>query len=253
VQSGDWLATRQALKADPAHIDWQPTQRASDLLPAIRRSAERMAVDPSLRAAASAASLPAQVAREALHALGQQQWLCALREGPWGSAALNAHIEAVLRQAWRVDGAGDWFGGRAVIVHQNDYELGLFNGDIGICVREADGRLGVWFAGAAEKAPRRFAPLDLPHCESAFAISIHKSQGSEYPCVIVVLTNEHYYMLKRNLIYTAITRAAELLIIVGSKRAVQLAVSNNAEQKRYTSLFKLPGQTETTLAPTYMF
>lgn len=225
VQSGDWLATRQALKADPAHIDWQPTQRASDLLPAIRRSAERMAVDPSLRAAASAASLPAQVAREALHALGQQQWLCALREGPWGSAALNAHIEAVLRQAWRVDGAGDWFGGRAVIVQQNDYELGLFNGDIGICVREADGRLGVWFAGAAEKAPRRFAPLDLPHCESAFAISIHKSQGSEYPHVHVVLPPDpEHRILSRQLLYTALSRARHSIHLYASDAVLEASL-----------------------------
>jgi exodeoxyribonuclease V alpha subunit len=73
----------------------------------------------------------------------------------------------------------------------------------------------------------------------AYACTIHKSQGSEYPCVIVVLTSEQYFMLKRNLVYTAITRAANLLIIIGSKNAVNRAVTNNSEQKRYTSLFKL--------------
>ncbi|MEZ5456651.1 MAG: exodeoxyribonuclease V subunit alpha [Lysobacteraceae bacterium] len=225
VQTGDWMTALQALHADPAHIDWQSTQRARDVLPAIRRSAERLAADSALQAAAGAASDPTQVARAALLALGRQQWLCALREGQWGSVTFNAHIEAILRQAWRVDGTGDWFGGRAVIVQQNDYELGLFNGDLGICVREADGRLGVWFAGTDAEAPRRFAPLDLPHCESAFAISIHKSQGSEYPQVHVVLPPDpEHRILSRQLLYTALSRARQSVHLYAGEAALRAAL-----------------------------
>lgn len=133
----------------------------------------------------------------------------------------------------------------------NDYERDIYNGDIGYLAGLDDEEEELIFNFGEREV--KFSNSSLDDVTLAYACTIHKSQGSEYPCVIVVLTNEQYYMLKRNLIYTAITRAAELLIIVGSKRAVQLAVSNNAEQKRYTSLFKLPGQTETPLAPTYMF
>ncbi|MCA0388832.1 MAG: ATP-dependent RecD-like DNA helicase [Bacteroidetes bacterium] len=133
----------------------------------------------------------------------------------------------------------------------NDYERDIYNGDIGYLAGLDDEEEELIFNFGEREV--KFSNSSLDDVTLAYACTIHKSQGSEYPCVIVVLTNEQYYMLKRNLIYTAITRAAELLIIVGSKRAVQLAVSNNAEQKRYTSLFKLPGQTETSLAPTYMF
>ena len=133
----------------------------------------------------------------------------------------------------------------------NDYERDIYNGDIGYLTGLDDEEEELIFNFGEREV--KFSNSSLDDVTLAYACTIHKSQGSEYPCVIVVLTNEQYYMLKRNLIYTAITRAAELLIIVGSKRAVQLAVSNNSEQKRYTSLFKIPGQTETTLAPTYMF
>lgn len=232
VQSGDWTTTSQALRADPAHIDWQAVQRVNDVLPAVRRSAERLAADPTLQAAAGPTDQPSQIARAALRALGQQQWLCALREGSWGSAAINVHIEAVLRQAWRVEGTSDWFGGRAVIVQQNDYELGLFNGDVGICVSETDGRLGVWFAGTDEDAPRRFAALDLPHCESAFAISIHKSQGSEYPQVHVLLPPDpEHRILSRQLLYTALSRARQSVHLYASEAALRAALERRISRE----------------------
>lgn len=225
VQSGDWLSTLQALNADPAHIDWQPIQRAEALLPAIQRSAARLASEPALHAAANGTDDPADVARAALATLGSEQWLCALREGQWGSALLNARIEDRLRQAWHIGSTGDWFGGRAVIVLQNDYELGLFNGDIGICVRETDGRLGVWFAGTDNDSPRRFAALDLPHCESAFAISIHKSQGSEYPHIHVLLPPDpEHRILSRQLLYTAVSRARQSVHLYASEAALAAAL-----------------------------
>ena len=124
----------------------------------------------------------------------------------------------------------------------NDYERDIFNGDIGYLtgVNDEDEQLIFNFG---EKQVE-FTVTELDDITLAYACTIHKSQGSEYPCVIVVLTNEQHFMLKRNLIYTAITRAASLLLIVGSKRAVHRAVTNNSEQKRYTSLFKLPGGTD---------
>ena len=121
----------------------------------------------------------------------------------------------------------------------NDYERDIYNGDIGYLtgVNDEEDQL-VFNFGDREVG---FTVTELDDITLAYACTIHKSQGSEYPCVIVVLTNEQYFMLKRNLIYTAITRASNLLLIVGSKRAVHRAVTNNSEQKRFTSLFKLQG------------
>ncbi len=72
----------------------------------------------------------------------------------------------------------------------------------------------------------------------AYAVSVHKSQGSEYPCVILPLTTSHYMMLQRNLLYTAITRASQLMVIIGTKKALAIAIKNNKVQERFTSLFK---------------
>ena len=77
---------------------------------------------------------------------------------------------------------------------------------------------------------------ELDDITLAYAATVHKSQGSEYPCVILTLTSSHYVMLQRNLLYTAVTRAVKLMIIVGTKRALSLAVSNNRISKRYASL-----------------
>jgi exodeoxyribonuclease V alpha subunit len=122
----------------------------------------------------------------------------------------------------------------------NDYERDIFNGDIGF-LKEFDDDEEELILTFGEKDVK-FNNASLDDLTLAYACTIHKSQGSEYPCVIVVLTNEQYFMLKRNLIYTAITRAANLLIIIGSKQAVARAVYNTSEQKRYTSLFKVLSQ-----------
>jgi exodeoxyribonuclease V alpha subunit len=79
---------------------------------------------------------------------------------------------------------------------------------------------------------------ELDEITLAYAVTVHKSQGSEFPCIIVPVTTSHYMMLQRNLLYTAITRAKKLLILIGSKRALSMAVSNNKVKNRFTSLFK---------------
>lgn len=119
----------------------------------------------------------------------------------------------------------------------NDYERDIYNGDIGFLKAVDDEEEELIFNFGDREV--NFNNSSLDDLTLAYACTIHKSQGSEYPCVIVVLTSEQYFMLKRNLVYTAITRAANLLIIIGSKNAVNRAVTNNSEQKRYTSLFKL--------------
>ena len=80
---------------------------------------------------------------------------------------------------------------------------------------------------------------DLDELTLAYAVTVHKSQGSEFPCIILPLTTSHYMMLQRNLLYTAITRATKLLILIGTKRALAMGVNNNKVKSRFTSLFKL--------------
>lgn len=110
----------------------------------------------------------------------------------------------------------------------------VYNGDIGriLKINSDDQEVTVLFDG------RRVAYdySDLDELVLAYAVSVHKSQGSEYPCVVVPLLTQHYVMLQRNLIYTAITRGKKLVILVGSKRALAIAVKNDKMQKRYTHL-----------------
>lgn len=132
--------------------------------------------------------------------------LCALREGPAGSLALNAAVERDLRRrAGSSDGA--WFAGRQILITANDYRLGLFNGDTGIALATGpDGALEVWFRDAAGSL-RPLPPALLPAHESAFALTVHKAQGSEFDEVLIVLGDRDARVLTRELLYTAATRA----------------------------------------------
>jgi exodeoxyribonuclease V alpha subunit len=117
---------------------------------------------------------------------------------------------------------------------RNNYEKEVFNGDIGriVSIDFEEQKVLVKF----EDRVVGYEWSDLDNLVLAYAISIHKSQGSEYPAVIVPLLPQHYIMLQRNLLYTAITRARRLVVLVGSKRAVAIAVKNNKVQHRYTNL-----------------
>lgn len=133
--------------------------------------------------------------------------LCALREGPFGAVAINAAIEHELRRrSDRADSSG-WYPGRLVIVGSNDYRLGLFNGDIGIALPGSErGALEVWFRNA-DGSLRALPPLALGTCEPAYALTVHKAQGSEFDEVVVLLPERDARVLTRELVYTAVTRA----------------------------------------------
>jgi exodeoxyribonuclease V alpha subunit len=118
---------------------------------------------------------------------------------------------------------------------QNDYEKGVFNGDLGRIVRinlEAQ-EVTIDFDG--KKVPYDYPDLD--EIVLAYAISIHKSQGSEYPAVVIPILSQHYVLLQRNLIYTAVTRGKKLVVMVGSKRALAMGIGNDKTKKRYTYLW----------------
>ncbi len=151
-------------------------------------------------------------AGEALQRLRRLQILCALRDGPYGAQGVNELFAR--RLAARLDVASErpWYHGRPVIVTRNDYARGLFNGDVGIALEGADG-LRVWFEQSdrdGNAGLRSHSPRALPAHDSAWAITIHRSQGSEYRDVAVLLPPDaDNRILTRELVYTAISRAKE--------------------------------------------
>jgi exodeoxyribonuclease V alpha subunit len=152
-----------------------------------------------------------------LQALGRFQVLCALREGPWGVQALNRVIGQVLAIATE-----DWSIGRPVLVTRNDYNLNLMNGDIGLCLPTAKG-LRVAFADTApdgQVCVRWVSPSRLDAVDTVFAMTVHKSQGSEFEHVALVLPDRITPVLTRELLYTGITRAKSRLTLVVPKPGV---------------------------------
>jgi len=125
--------------------------------------------------------------------------------------------------------------GDKVMQIENDYEKDVFNGDIGeiMAAEEKDGKLEVQFD---EGKLREYKGADLASLVLAYAVTIHKSQGSEYRAVVVPLLTQHYIMLKRNLLYTAITRSRELVVLVGAKKALGIAINDDRENVRYSLL-----------------
>ncbi|QOW23061.1 AAA family ATPase [Novilysobacter avium] len=196
----------------------------------------------------------------ALDGLRERQLLCALREGEFGAEAANRHLESSVRAASSGDALsltrGEWYPGRAVMITRNDYTAGLFNGDLGICLEDADGALGVWFAvtvaasaasaasagsvidddagaPATERSRRAvcFAPGSLPDHQGGFAITIHKSQGSEYREVAVLLPPDpDNRILSRQLLYTGISRARQKVQLWQSDAVLRRAISTPARR-----------------------
>jgi len=146
-------------------------------------------------------------ALEALKAFAQFQVLCAVRDGPWGVEFFNQRIAQSL--GFRDDG---WYAGRPVMVTRNDYNLSLMNGDVGLCMPYANG-LRVAFANG-QGGIHWVLPSRLDGVESVFAMTVHKSQGSEFEHVFLVLPNTSVAVLTRELLYTGITRSKTRLTFV---------------------------------------
>ena len=126
--------------------------------------------------------------------------------------------------------------GDKVMQIRNNYEKDVFNGDIGRVSRIDGKNVTVSFPERPEGNYVTYAQGEVEELQLAYAMSVHKSQGSEYPCVILLMVQSHYIMLQRNLLYTAVTRAKEKVLIVGSKNAVRTAVENDKTKRRYSLL-----------------
>ncbi|MBD9480582.1 exodeoxyribonuclease V subunit alpha [Pseudoxanthomonas sp. PXM02] len=167
---------------------------------------------------------------EALAHSTRLRLLTAVREGPQGARTLNARIERLLVDTGTgsTRGAPGHFHGQLLIVTENSYRHRLFNGDIGICLRDDRGALVAWFPGEDPAQPRAFHPAALPAHESAFAMTVHKAQGSEFDAVWLLLPARSNRVLSRELVYTGITRARRELHIAGSDAVIRDALARHA-------------------------
>ena len=183
-------------------------------------------------------------ARFGFDAITDIQVLTPMHRGELGTAAVNRALQERLNPPGSAPelGRGErtFRRGDKVMQLKNDYDRNVFNGDIGLIdmIDLEAGTLRVDFERAGSAGPRStiYERAELDQLVHAYAVSVHKSQGSEYPAVVLPLATQHFMMLQRSLLYTAVTRGKRLVVLVGSRRAVQLAVRNADAKKRSTWL-----------------
>jgi exodeoxyribonuclease V alpha subunit len=175
-------------------------------------------------------------AKFGLDPVNDVQVLSPMHKGPVGVARLNDELQRLLNPGESgVIRAGHMFrNGDKVMQIRNNYDKEVFNGDVGIIseVNRIEQSVSVAFEG--RNVAYDFSELD--EIVSAYAVSVHKSQGTEFPAVVVPLSTQHYVLLQRNLLYTAVTRATKLVVLVGSRKALSIAIRNDKIARRYTNL-----------------
>jgi len=174
-----------------------------------------------------------------LHPLHHIQVLSPMYRGPVGVTALNERLQSSLNPPELMKPEKILFGqtfrpGDKVMQTQNNYEKDIYNGDIGFVfgIDSIEHTLTVDFEGRAVS----YDWSEADQLALAYAVSVHKAQGTEFPAVVIPLVTQHYLMLQRNLLYTAITRARQLCVLVGSRRAIAIAVRNDKVTHRYSAL-----------------
>lgn len=193
--------------------------------------------DPSLASVKQSARHWALSLREAAEArdglgaiavLNRQRLLCAHREGPFGAEGWNRIVEQLVAESTGGPDYRDWFPGRPVLVTANDRGLGIYNGDLGVAVREGEGRLRVHFPTPG--GTRALTTSRLPAQQTAYAMTVHKAQGSQAEEVNVILPPAESALSTRALFYTAVTRAQRKVRVVGSEHAIRAAVGREAQR-----------------------
>jgi exodeoxyribonuclease V alpha subunit len=168
------------------------------------------------------------------------QVLCPMHRGPAGSAALNERLQQALnpaapKQPERRFAGRTYRPGDKVMQVRNDYEKGVFNGSVGT-ITAISPEASELYVLTDEDRRVRYGFDELDELTHAYALTVHRSQGSEYPCVVVPLTQTAWLMLQRNLLYTAVSRARRLVVLVGSRRALAKAIRTAGAGHRYTAL-----------------
>jgi exodeoxyribonuclease V alpha subunit len=168
---------------------------------------------------------------DVLAAFSQYQLLCALREGPYGVSGVNEQLEQTLARQRRITLSrhSRWYEGRPVMIARNDSTLGLFNGDIGVALDRGTG-LRVWFP-MPDGSIKSVQPSRLPEHDTAWAMTVHKSQGSEFNHAALILPSQSVPLVTRELVYTAITRAKKQLSLYADKKLLAKAIMVRTERR----------------------
>lgn len=207
VNQGDAEAARAVLRADSGgQVQWNEAAQQEDML---RLAAEGYRPFLQLVQQGSGGAGHDAWAASVLQAFEGFRLLCAVREGEWGVTGLNDSIAARLETQGLLKRRGEWYVGRPVMVTRNDYATGVYNGDIGLVLPDPEraGSLRVYFSDAGQV--RSVLATRLRNVETAFAMTVHKSQGSEFSHTVLVLPREASSVLARELVYTGITRARQ--------------------------------------------
>jgi exodeoxyribonuclease V alpha subunit len=221
IRRGDADAVLDVLDDPPEDVMWIPVDVAEpgtlDALSPVRERA-------ILAARSVVEASRAGDAQDAIEALGAFRVLCAHRRGPQGVATWTARIEGWLED--EIDGfAADdrWYVGRPLLVAENDYELRLYNGDTGVIVQSTTDRVSAAFERSGEII--EYSPTRLGGVDTVYAMTIHKSQGSQFDTAAVLLPAPTSRILSRELLYTAATRARRQLILAGTEETIRAAVA----------------------------
>ncbi|MFO7803067.1 MAG: exodeoxyribonuclease V subunit alpha [Desulfovermiculus sp.] len=217
VKAGDAASAQEVLiREEYPAVHWQALPSTDEeKIHFVRELVEGFS--PLLKVAISADS---QAAFTAYRSFGV---IDALRQGPMGSEALNMHIETELRRQGRIPSHGFWYPGRPVLVTQNDYRLGLFNGDVGIALPDG-GKLKVCFETVGGDY-YSLSPSRLPAFETAYVVTIHKSQGSEMEKVRLLIPESTKDLNSRELIYTGTSRAQQSLTVYCNQSTLKQAIA----------------------------
>ena len=218
LRGGDADEVLAVLRAPSEQVEFVEATDLDEIEEALRSDCLDAAL--AIRAAALA-----EDAEGAIAALDEHRLLCAHREGPHGVRRWNAQVERWLAEMPDVDIYGQWYVGRPLLVTTNDYALDVYNGEIGVVVRQGSRQRA--FVAGSERL-KDFAPGRLDAVETMHAMTIHKSQGSEAKRVTVLLPESDSRLLTRELFYTAVTRARLKVRVVGSEAAVRAAVATQA-------------------------
>jgi exodeoxyribonuclease V alpha subunit len=217
IRAGDADGVMAILRDPPQDVVWLDADAADDdALPAV--------AGPALASArATIEAARAGRPREALDALATFRILCAHRRGPYGVATWTARMESWLAgELPGFDPDERWYVGRPLLVNENDYELRLNNGDTGVVVDAGEGRATAAFARGGETI--EYSPSRLGAVDTVYAMTVHKSQGSQFDAAAVLLPEPSSRILTRELLYTAATRARKRLILAGTEEMVRAAV-----------------------------
>lgn len=212
VNAGNVDTALSVVRASSAEVEWLSDVNAADFDRLLKNAVEHY---QNLASAESPAT--------ALQHLRAYSVLCAVRHGVAGSNTFNLRINEELAQRQNRDSSQRWYHGRPIIITRNDYRAGLYNGDTGVCLQNQDKRLRVWFE--TDQGLKPFLPTALPEHDTVYAMTVHKSQGSEFDHVDLLLPPQDNRVLTRELLYTGITRAKTRLRLLSTEDIFSVAIT----------------------------